>query len=111
MERFTSSSRCASLTTIFRAASTSFPNNHSSRSRLLGSPTSMAFATVDTELLGSTRPDARYRGNVSLMVVGAANWLIGAPSFQAITPATRFPTLPDGTDTRRGEWCSYWSDA
>ena len=39
---------------------------------------------------------------MSLIVVGAEKWLMGAPIFHAITPATRLPKLPDGTETTSG---------
>src|SRR5688572_16954939 len=74
------------------------PNSHCSRSRLLGAPTSIALASVCTDGFGSTRPDAKYLGTVSLIVVGARKLWIGAPIFQAMTPATRLPKLPDGTE-------------
>src|SRR5687767_8768930 len=109
MVRRTSSSVCADDEIMARIAATSPPNSHCSRSRLLGLPTSIALAKVGTDGRGSTRPVLRNLGTVSLIVVGAENLAIGAPSFHAITPAARLPKLPLGTEITGG--CVHCSAA
>ena len=68
------------------------------RSKLLGWPTSIAFASVETDGRGSNRPVSRYVGTTSLALVAATNRAIGRPARFAISPAVRLPKLPLGVE-------------
>ena len=67
------------------------------RSKLLGWPTSIAFAIVCTDGRGSKRPVVEIcSGTTSLTLVAATNRAIGRPARLAIRPAVRLPKLPLG---------------
>ena len=68
------------------------------RSKLLGWPTSIAFASVATEGRGSNRPVSRYAGTTSFALVAATNRSIGRPARFASRPAVRLPKLPLGVE-------------
>ena len=79
-----------------RIASTSPPYSHDIRSKLLGWPTSIAFAIVAHRRPRRERPGVEYSGTTSLALVAATNRSIGRPARFAIRPAVRLPKLPLG---------------
>src|SRR5262245_3176200 len=72
------------------------------RSKLLGLPTSIAFASVRTEGRGAKTPVARYAGTTSFTLVAAMNRSIARPDRLAISPAVRLPKFPLGVQTVTG---------
>src|SRR5262249_61414299 len=74
----------------------------SSRGKLLGFPTSIAFEYVAVAGRGSYFPLSKYWGTTSLAFVAATNFVTGNPIRFANNPAVRFPKFPLVTATTSG---------
>ena len=70
------------------------------RSKLDGSPTSMALDSVAKLAWGRHAPVCKYCGTTSLRLVAAQKPATGSPHCAAYTPAVRLPKLPLGTQKR-----------
>src|SRR5438105_1211753 len=78
------------------------PHKSSSRGKLLGLPTSIAFEYVAFAGRGQNCPLRKYCGTTSLMFVLAINFITGKPMRLAKIPAVKLPKFPLGTDTISG---------
>src|SRR5271155_271641 len=77
-------------------------NRSSSRGKLLGLPTSIAFEYVACAARGWNFPERKYSGTASLTFVEATNFATGNQMRLANIPAVKFPKFPLGTDTTSG---------
>jgi len=97
------SSSLAAWPQISRCTYSNRPRHKSSsRGKLFGLPTSMAFEQVACAARGSYFPLSKYCGTTSLAFVAAMNFATGSPIRLAKSPAVKFPKFPLGTATTNG---------